>query len=92
MVFGDESRLSQVNDSVKIRVIEGVRTMNILVTGGIGVNGSWVSRQLLVAGHKVVIFENRIDTSPIPDIADKVDISNGRYLGFGYNYSHSKGT
>ena len=36
--------------------------------------GSWVSRQLFEQGHRVVIYERRIDTSLIPDIVDKVDV------------------
>lgn len=54
--------------------------MNILVTGGLGVNGAWITRQLLNEGHRPVIYENRIDTSLVRDIADKLDIVMGDIL------------
>lgn len=37
--------------------------MNILVTGGLGVNGSWVTARLVAAGLTPVVFENRDDFS-----------------------------
>ena len=37
--------------------------MRILVTGGLGVNGSWVTRKLVERGLHPVVLENRIDTS-----------------------------
>ncbi|MFC1907436.1 NAD-dependent epimerase/dehydratase family protein, partial [Chloroflexota bacterium] len=54
--------------------------MNILVTGGLGVNGAWITRQLLDEGYRPVIYENRIDTTLVPDIADKLDIVMGDIL------------
>ena len=48
--------------------------MNIMVTGGLGVNGAWVTRQLLEQGHTPVVFENRMDATLVPDIIDKIDI------------------
>ncbi|MBI2858238.1 MAG: NAD(P)-dependent oxidoreductase [Chloroflexi bacterium] len=51
--------------------------MNVLVTGGLGVNGSWVTRKLLEDGHKPVVYENRLDTTLIADIASEVPIVNG---------------
>jgi len=51
--------------------------MNILVTGGLGVNGAWVTRQLLEEGHRPVVYENRMDTLLVPDIVDKIDIVMG---------------
>lgn len=56
--------------------------MNILVTGGLGVNGVWVTRQLFEQGHKPVVYENRWDTSLLPDIADKIEIVIGDVLDF----------
>jgi UDP-glucose 4-epimerase len=44
--------------------------MRILVTGGFGVNGSWVVRRLLELGHEPVIAENRIDRSLVTDLPD----------------------
>lgn len=40
--------------------------MNILVTGGLGVNGAWVTARLAAAGHTPVVFENREDFSLLP--------------------------
>ncbi len=54
--------------------------MNILVTGGLGVNGAWVTRQLLEQGHRPVVYENRMDTLLVPDIMDKIDIVIGDVL------------
>lgn len=54
--------------------------MNILVTGGLGVNGAWVTRQLLEQGHRPVVYENRMDTLLVPDIMDKIEIIIGDIL------------
>ena len=51
--------------------------MNVLVTGGLGVNGAWVTRQLLEEGHKPVVYENRLDTLLVADIVDKIEIVMG---------------
>ena len=48
--------------------------MNIMITGGLGVNGAWVTRQLLEQGHTPVVYENRMDTTLVTDIIDKLDI------------------
>lgn len=44
---------------------------SVLVTGGLGVNGSWVVRQLVGQGVDVVVYENRFDTSLTRDIMNK---------------------
>lgn len=51
--------------------------MRILVTGGIGVNGSWVTRKLLQRGHEPVVFENRADLSLVQDIAGQFPLVSG---------------
>jgi UDP-glucose 4-epimerase len=49
--------------------------MNILLTGGLGVNGAWVTRKLVERGYRPVVLENRIDTSLLGDgIAGKIDL------------------
>lgn len=48
--------------------------MRVMVTGGLGVNGSWVARQLLARGHEVAVLENRVDTTLVEDIADRLEI------------------
>jgi UDP-glucose 4-epimerase len=49
--------------------------MNILLTGGLGVNGAWVTRKLVEQGYRPVVLENRIDTSLVGDgIAGKIDL------------------
>ena len=49
--------------------------MNILLTGGLGVNGSWVTRKLVERGYRPVVLENRIDTSLVGDeIAGKIEL------------------
>lgn len=42
--------------------------MRVLVTGGLGVNGSWVVRRLLERGHDPVIVENRLDRSLVSEL------------------------
>ena len=48
--------------------------MNILVTGGLGVNGCWVTRQLLEMGHQPIVLDNRPDFSLVSDIADEFPV------------------
>lgn len=45
--------------------------MKVLVTGGLGVNGAWLVRELLAAGHEPVSFDNREDLSLVADVADQ---------------------
>ena len=51
--------------------------VNVLVTGGLGVNGSSVTRQLVAAGHVPVVLENRPDLSLVADIADRFPVVTG---------------
>lgn len=37
--------------------------MNILLTGGLGVNGAWVTRKLVERGYRPVVLETRLDLS-----------------------------
>jgi UDP-glucose 4-epimerase len=49
--------------------------MNILLTGGLGVNGAWVTRKLVERGCRPVVLENRVDFSLIgEDIARGVEV------------------
>lgn len=49
--------------------------MNILLTGGLGVNGAWVTRKLVERGYRPVVLENRMDLSLVgDDIARAVDL------------------
>jgi UDP-glucose 4-epimerase len=41
--------------------------MNVLVTGGLGVNGSWVTTKLVARGLRPVVLENRLDYSLVGD-------------------------
>jgi len=54
--------------------------MNILITGGLGVNGAWVTRQLLEQGHRPIVYENRMDTLLVSDIKDEIEIVTGDIL------------
>ncbi|MQF87135.1 MAG: NAD(P)-dependent oxidoreductase [SAR202 cluster bacterium] len=51
--------------------------MKILVTGGLGVNGCWVTRDLLAMGHEPVVFDARPDFSLLRDISDAFAFVNG---------------
>lgn len=48
--------------------------MRSLVTGGLGVNGSWVTRRLVGLGHEVVVLDARDDRSLVPDVADDIGV------------------
>lgn len=56
--------------------------MNILVTGGLGVNGCWVTRQLLEMGHRPIVFDNRADFSLLKDLEDRLELVLGDVLDF----------
>ncbi len=51
--------------------------MSILVTGGLGVNGAWVTRKLIERGHEPVVFENRPDYSLVDDLRDAFELVRG---------------
>lgn len=51
--------------------------VNVLVTGGLGVNGSSVTRRLLDRGHLPVVLENRPDMSLVADIAGRFPVVTG---------------
>ncbi|GAA1734251.1 NAD-dependent epimerase/dehydratase family protein [Aeromicrobium alkaliterrae] len=48
--------------------------MRVMVTGGLGVNGAWLARDLIGGGHEVSVIETRDDTSLLPDVADQVEV------------------
>jgi UDP-glucose 4-epimerase len=56
--------------------------MNILVTGGLGVNGCWVTRRLLELGHRPVVYDARADFSLLKDIQDQVELVVGDILDY----------
>ena len=47
--------------------------MNVLITGGMGVNGAVTARLLVKDGLRPVLLDNRRDLSLMQDIKDKVD-------------------
>lgn len=51
--------------------------MNILVTGGLGAIGSWVTRSVLESGNHPVVFDSATDIHLIGDIKGKVTIVHG---------------
>ena len=51
--------------------------MRVLVTGGVGVNGSWVLRSLRDSGHEPVCFDYSTDTSLISDIVKSLEVIQG---------------
>ena len=53
---------------------------SILITGGTGVIGSWVTRQLIDKGIRVVTYNRHPDTALIRDCVDKVCIVAGDVL------------
>ncbi|MFH1002606.1 MAG: NAD-dependent epimerase/dehydratase family protein [Chloroflexota bacterium] len=53
---------------------------SVLVTGGMGVIGSWVTRRLLERGHKVVVYQRRPDTALLKDIIGRIEVVAGDVL------------
>jgi len=51
--------------------------MSILVTGGLGVIGAWVTRQLVEQGKEVVTYSRHIDHTLVKDITGKFDSVTG---------------
>lgn len=51
--------------------------MRVLVTGGLGVNGSWVTRKLVQGGHEVVVLDTTLSTILVPDVADDIELIEG---------------
>jgi UDP-glucose 4-epimerase len=51
--------------------------MKVLVTGGLGVNGAWLVRELVAGGHETISFDNRADLSLVADITGDF----GRHVG-----------
>lgn len=51
--------------------------MNVMITGGLGVIGSWVARQLLQEGHRPLLFDRYHDTSLVADISSNIEICLG---------------
>ena len=43
--------------------------MKVLVTGGLGVNGAFVTRELVGRGHSVVIVDRQKDMSLLGSVA-----------------------
>jgi len=54
--------------------------VTILLTGGMGAIGSWVARELVGAGHRLVLYDARTDFSLIPDLEGRVDVVTGDLL------------
>jgi UDP-glucose 4-epimerase len=49
--------------------------MKILLTGGLGVNGAWVTRKLVERGYRPIVLENRIDLSLVgSDLASGIEV------------------
>ena len=51
--------------------------MKVLITGGMGVIGSWVSTKFVQEGHRPVLMARHFDNMLIQPIKDKVDIELG---------------
>lgn len=51
--------------------------MKVLLTGGLGVNGAWVTRKLIARGITPVVYENRIDLSLVRDVDGQFEVARG---------------
>jgi UDP-glucose 4-epimerase len=54
--------------------VEPEREMNVLITGGLGVNGAVTARLMVKDGLRPVLMDNRLDLALVGDIKDQVDI------------------
>jgi UDP-glucose 4-epimerase len=54
--------------------------MNILITGGLGVNGVWVLRELLARGFQPIVYDYRLDYSLAGDIEGQFEAIQGDIL------------
>ncbi|MCZ6547839.1 MAG: GDP-mannose 4,6-dehydratase, partial [Deltaproteobacteria bacterium] len=54
--------------------------MNVLITGGMGVNGAVLARLLVSKGLRPVLLDNRMDLSLIADIKNDVNLVEGDVL------------
>lgn len=54
--------------------------MRVLVTGGLGVIGSWVVRELLAAGHEPIALDTGDDTTLVADILTDFECKSGNVL------------
>lgn len=50
--------------------------MKVLVTGGLGVNGAFVTRELVGRGHAVVVVDRQEDMSLLGPVAGEVELHN----------------
>lgn len=51
---------------------------NVMVTGGLGVNGAWVTRKLIERGHRTIVFDTSSDTELLgPAVAKEIILVNG---------------
>lgn len=50
--------------------------MSVLVTGGLGVNGAFVVRELVESGHEVVVVDLQDDRSLLGPVANSIDLQN----------------
>ncbi|APZ50654.1 NAD-dependent epimerase/dehydratase family protein [Salipiger abyssi] len=50
--------------------------MKVLVTGGLGVNGAFVTRELVSRGHEVVVADRQTDMSLLGPVAGEVALRN----------------
>lgn len=53
---------------------------SVLITGGMGTIGSWVTRKLVEQGTKVIVYQRSPDTKLLKDIVDKFDYVAGDVL------------
>jgi len=58
--------------------------MRILVTGGLGVNGAVVTRQLIERGLRPLVTDYRADFSLVPGLSDRFDFVEGDITDFGF--------
>src|SRR4029434_7674215 len=69
---GRTRQSAQEPDRRTERILED-SIMNVLITGGMGVNGAVTARLLVKEGLRPVLLDNRMDLSLMRDIKDRVD-------------------
>jgi UDP-glucose 4-epimerase len=69
----DKGAQNRIEGKYFVRAKVQERKMNVLITGGLGVNGAVTARLMVKDGLRPVLMDNRMDLTLTGDIKDQVD-------------------
>jgi UDP-glucose 4-epimerase len=69
----DKGAQNRIEGKYFVRAKVQERKMNVLITGGLGVNGAATARLMVKDGLRPVLMDNRMDLTLTGDIRDQVD-------------------